>query len=156
MRVNEEPNVFIVILTSIDVISQMVMSVTLPSNSVNRYGLTELKLFIFGMGRTYAFIQSDDESSIKAWINASGKEVLGLRMRKASTGSHGSQGSVDRQLQTLFGAVRTTRLALIERLGDSLDFIDVKHPICPWIIKHSQWLLSICVIHTDGVTAYQR
>ena len=65
----------------------MAMAVMVPSNSVNRYGLTELKRFIYETGRTHAIIQCDDEHAIKAVRRVAIQDIRGLTGRLAPTGS---------------------------------------------------------------------
>ena len=48
------------------------------------------------VGRTYATIQTDDESSIKALIRCVIEEIQGLSLRTAPPGSSESQGSIER------------------------------------------------------------
>ena len=112
VSVKERPDVFIVILTAMNVRTQMGLAIAIPSKSVNRYGFIELKRFIFSIGRASSFIQIDDESSIKAWINAMCKEILGFQKGKTPTISNGNQSSIEKQFQSLFGVVKTMRFVL--------------------------------------------
>ena len=125
----------ITIFTAVDIRTSMSMAVVTPSKALNRYAITEFKRFIFESGRTYAIVQTDDESSIKAMIRGSVRELSGSSIRNAPTGSSESQGSVERFHQTLFAQVRVLRLALADRYRLQLQDIDVKHIIFPWMVK---------------------
>ena len=65
MSTEEQPGTAVTIFTGIDVRAQFAMAVMVPSQSINRYGLTELKRFIYEKGRTQAVLQCDDENAIK-------------------------------------------------------------------------------------------
>ena len=99
MSTKEQPGSAVAIFTGIDVRTQIAMA-------VNRYGLTELKRFIYETGRTQAILQCDDENAIKAVRRAAIQDIGGLTGRLAPTGSSQSQGSVERWHQTLFSQVR--------------------------------------------------
>ena len=132
------------------------MGAVVPSKGVNRYGLTELKRFIYETGRTQAILQCDAENSIKANVRAVLKELGGLTFRVAPVGSSQSQGSVERWHRHLFSQVRVLRLALAKHLQIEIKDIQVHHPIVPWIVKHASWLLNRYLVHDDGLTSYQR
>ena len=66
LSTKEEPGMAVTVVTSINVRPQMAMVVVVPSTSVHRYGLTELKRFIYETGRTQASLKCDDESSVKS------------------------------------------------------------------------------------------
>ena len=134
----------------------MTLAVVTPSKSLNRYAITELRRFIFEVGRSYATLQSDDENAIKAFVRAALKEVAGLSSRVAPTGSSESQGAIERFHQTLFGQIRVLKIALMARYEiPSVDF-HIDHFAYPWLVKHSNWLLNRHLIHDDGKTAVER
>ena len=83
MSTKEQPGSAVTIFTGVDVIAQMAMAVMVPLTSVNRYGRTELKRFIYETGRTQAILQRDDENSIKAIRRATIKDIEGLTGRLA-------------------------------------------------------------------------
>ena len=94
MSTMEQPGSVVTICAGIDVRTQMAMAVVAPLNSVNRYGIGELKRFIDETGRTQAIIQCDEENSINAVKTAAIELIGGLTGRLAPTGSSQSQGSV--------------------------------------------------------------
>ena len=116
MSTKEQLGAAVTIFTGVDVRTQMAMAVLAPSNAVNRYGLTELKRFIYEPGRTQAILQCDDESSIKAIRRVALKDIEGLTGRLAPTLSSQSQGSIERWDHTLFSQIRALRLALVNIL----------------------------------------
>ena len=79
----------------------------------DRYGLPELKRFIFDTGHTAVYLQTNREPS---WVGVSRKETPGLRRRGAPAGSSASRGSIERHLQALLAHARKLRLSLASRL----------------------------------------
>ena len=51
------------------------------------------------------------------------------------------------------GQVRAIKLQLENNYGIKLNS---KHPIMPWLVKHSAYLLNRYSIHPDGNTSYYR
>ena len=78
MSTKEQPGTAVTIFTGFYVRTQVAMAVMVPSKSVNRYGLTELKRFIYETGRTQAILQCDDEHATKARWRAALKYIGGL------------------------------------------------------------------------------
>ena len=79
------------ILTLIDVRSQLATAIIVPQKGMNHYAVTEAKRFLYEVGRTNAILQTDDESSIKAIAKELARQVSGLTVRTAHTGSKESQ-----------------------------------------------------------------
>ena len=70
------------------------MAIIVPSKSVNKYRLTELKRFIYETIQNQAILQCDDENTIKAVRRAAIQDIGGLTGSLAPTGSSQSQGPV--------------------------------------------------------------
>ena len=47
-------------------------------------------------------------------------------------------------------------MAFASKIGESTNYFNVKHPVFPWMVKHSQWTLNRFLIHSDGLTSFQR
>ena len=101
------------------------------------------------MGRTNAILQTDDETSIKALTKELARQISGLTVRVAPTGSKESQGSVERYHQTLHAQIRTLRLALAANYHTNLVEIQSSHPILTWATRHAAWLLNRYLIHDE-------
>ena len=87
MSTEEQPGNAVAIFTGIGVRTQMAMAVIVPSKPVSRYGLTELKRFIYETGRTQAILQCDHANTIKAVRRVVVQDIGGLTGRLAPTGS---------------------------------------------------------------------
>ena len=131
----------------------MASASALPSKESSRYAITELKRFVYEVGRTYGNLQCDQENSIIAIIKAVIREVGGLKFRLATKGSSQTQGSVERFHETLDGQGRALRIHVEMAYGVSITSRD---PITSWIVRHAAWLLNRYLLHDDGLTSYQR
>ena len=60
----------VILLTAVDIRTQLSMAVVVPSKSIkmSRYAVVELQRFIFETGRTQGIIQCDDEQAIKSVV----------------------------------------------------------------------------------------
>ena len=65
----------------------------------------------------------------------------------------GSNGVVERAVQTVEQYVRTLNSQLDERYGAR---IDTMHPILPWLFDYSMHVLNRMEVSKDGKTAYER
>ena len=72
------------------------MATVVTSKGANLHAVTELKRFILETGRSFAYLQSDQEPSIKAVLQAVVKQLPGLNLREAPAHSSASQGSTER------------------------------------------------------------
>ena len=82
-------------LTTVDIRTQMAMTLVVPSKSIkiSRYAVVELTRFILETSRTQAIIQCDDEQTIKAIVKDVITDLGGLTVRTAPVKSSQSQGS---------------------------------------------------------------
>ena len=128
MSTKEQLGTSVTILTGIDFRTQVAIAASVPSKSMNRYGLTTLKRFIYEPGRTHSILQCEDESLTAEVRRVAIKDIGGLTGRLAPTGSSQSPGSVERWHQTLCNQVRAVRLAPVNRLHLHLADLLVIHP----------------------------
>ena len=140
-------------MTAIDIITGLSTASVVTSKGANLHAVTELKRFILETGRSFAFLQSDQEPSIKAVLQAVIKQLPGLTLRGAPTHSSATQGSVERYHQTLFSQIRTLELQIETEYKIQMKLDNV---LLPWMVRHSAWLLNRFLIHSDGLTSYQR
>ena len=106
------------------------------------------KSFLYEVGRTNAILQTDDETSIKALTKELARQISGLTVRVAPTGSKESQGSVERYHQTLHAQIRTLRLALAANYNLDIVELQSSHPIITWATRRAAWLLNRYLIHS--------
>ena len=103
----------VVILTAVDTLTGMCVAIKLPSKKVSDYATAEIRAFLMDCGRTTEVIlQTDQEPAILALVRKIASGLLNAEVRQSPTHSSGSQGAVERFHQTLFGHVRTLRIAL--------------------------------------------
>ena len=115
MSTQEQPDSAVTIFTGINVRTQMATAIVAPSKSINKYGLTELKRFIYETSRTQAICQCDAENAIKTVRRAAIQDAGGLTIRLALTTALQRQGSIE-IWQTLVSQARALRRALVNRL----------------------------------------
>ena len=72
---------------------------------------------------------------------------------KSPVASSGSNGFIERGIQDVEGQVRTLKLALQSRIGET---ISSDHNIVPWIAEYAALLLNRSQVGKDGETAYER
>ena len=140
----------VTVMTAIDIITGLATASVVTSKGANLHAVTELKRFILETGRSFAFLQSDQEPSIKAVLQAVIKQLPGLTLRGAPTHSSASQGSVERYHQTLFSQIRTIKLQIETEYKIQMKLDSV---LLPWMVRHSAWLLNGFLIHSDGLTS---
>ena len=113
----------------------------------------ELRPFVYETGRTYGIIQTDQEPAILDLARALLKEIPGLSMRASLAYHSQSLGTAERYHQTLHAQARTLRLRVNDRYNTVLLST---HPVFPWVIRHASRLLNRYLVHSDGLTNYQR
>ena len=70
-----------------------------------------------------------------------------------AVGDSQANGSIENGVKTVFGQIRTMRLALGQHLGCRLP---LDHPIMSWMTEYAARLLSLFNVGHDGRTAYER
>ena len=73
-------------------------------------------------------------------------------MRSSPIYSSQSQGTVERFHSTLYSQVRALRM----HASDKYKLTTIPHTLFPWLLRHANWLLNRYLIHSDGLTSYQR
>ena len=141
------------LLTAVDIVTGVGMSVVVPSKGSDNYAVAEWKKFIYECGRTFGISQYDQEKSLKALCTRVCAELGGLSIRGAPVGHSQVQGSVGQLQRTFYGQLR----ALLYQIESNVH-IEITSDSCiyPWCIKHAQWLINRFLIHSDGRTSYCR
>ena len=108
-----------------------------------------------GVDKMDVILKSDGEPAIKAVID----DVAALRptaktiREEAPRASSGSNGIVERAIQSVTHQVKVLKLWLEEKWG---QVIPDEHPVVPWVVEYVAVLLNRCEISRDGHTAYRR
>ena len=91
-------------------------------------------------------LQSDQEDCLIALTKAVANTMGKITTRTSPAYSSQSQGGVERAHRTLFGQIR-------QMLQSYNRTITMKHPIMPWIVRHSAYIVNRYAIHANGFTS---
>ena len=141
------------VLTAVDIQTGFGSAVVTPSKGRDQHCITELKRFVFEIGRTYGIIQYDPESSLKALVSETLTELGGMSMRATPRNWKQAHGFVGKSQQNFYGQARAIRPQLQERYNVQ---ISVQHAVYPWIVKDPQFTLNRFLTHSYGNTSYFR
>ena len=146
------------ILVGVERSTGMKMSTSVPTKGASgRFMVDKAIEFIeeCGNGKNDSIIvKSDQEEAIKYFTKdlrevREGKTIL----EESPVQSHGSNGGVERGVQSVEGQVRTMKLGLEERLG--MD-IDAEERIVHFLPEYASYLLNRLEVGKDGKTSYER
>ena len=124
-----------------------------------QYHVNCIQSFLMECGRVQAvlnstILQSDQEDHLIALLQTAASKMGGnITVRQSPTYSSQAQGSVERFHRTLMGQIRTLRAQLQQNYDRT---ITSKHPIVPWMVRHTAYLLNRYATHADGNTSYFR
>ena len=142
------------VLTAVDVTTQLCMAVLVPDKpSMMNYMINHLQAFIFECGRTQGILQSDNEDTLNALLQATAAKVGSMTVRHSPSYSSNSQGSVERLHRTLLGQIRVVKAQVESNYSMTMS---TKHCLLPWIVRHAAWTVNRYVIHSDGYTSFER
>ena len=148
------------ILTGIDVETGMVMATMVGDKQQDfQYHVNCIQSFLMECGRVQAILnstilQSDQEDHLIALLQTVASKMGGnITVRQSPTYTSQAQGSVERFHRTLMGQIRTLRAQLQQNYDRT---ITSKHPIVPWQVRHTAYLLNRYATHADGNTSYFR
>ena len=148
----------LVVLAVVERYSRMKKMAVVPSKgSMGEYA-TKMVLSLIeecGDKDSTVILKSDQEPAIKFLIddvrvNRTGAKTI---VEEAPRGSKGSNGIIERAVQSMEQQVRTMKSALDDRMNVR---IDVRHPVLPWMCEYAGYLLNRLEISADGKTAYER
>ena len=130
------------------------MAVLVPDKpSMMDYMINNLQAFIFECGRTHGILQSDNEDTLNALLQATASKVGSMTVRHSPSYSSNSQGSVERLHRTLLGQIRVVKAQVESNYSMTMS---TKHCLLPWIVRHAAWTVNRYVIHSDGYTSFER
>ena len=131
----------------------MSVATVVTQKGATRHAVYELRQFLYQAGRAYGVLQTDQEPAVLDLARALLKEIPGLSMRASPTYNSQSLGAAERYHQSLHAQARTLRLHVHNKYGTVLLST---HAVFPWLIRRASWLLSRYLVHSDGLTSYQR
>ena len=142
------------VLTAVDVTTQLCMAVLVPDKaSMMDYMVNSLQAFIFECGRTQGILQSDNEDTLNALLQATAAKVGTMSVRHSPSYSSNSQGSVERLHRTLLGQIRVVKAQVESNYSMTMS---IKYCLLPSIVRHAAWTVNRYVIHSDGYTSFER
>ena len=134
------------VLTAVDVTTQLCMAVLVPDKpSMMDYMINNLQAFIFECGRTHGILQSDNEDTLNALLQATASKVRSMTVRHSPSYSSNSQGSVERLHRTLLGQIRVVKAQVESNYSMTMS---TKHCLVPWIVRHAAWTVNRYVTQT--------
>ena len=100
-------------------------------------------------------VKSDQQPAIQFLVDDVCMSRTGAKtiVEQAPKGSKGSNGVVERAVQSTEQYLRTKKLALDERISFR---IDAKHKILTWLCEYAGYLMNRLEVSVDGKTAYER
>ena len=118
------------------------------------YAVKQLQQFLVECGRTtHVILQSDQEDYLIALTKAVANTMGNITTRTSPAYSSQSQGGVERAHGTLFGQIGTLRAQMFQSYNRT---ITMKHPIMPWIVRHSAYIVNRYAIHANGFTSFYK
>ena len=142
------------ILTGIDVETGMAMATVVSDKQQDfQYHVQCIQSFLMECGRVQAvlnstILQSDQEEHLVALLRTTAAKMGGnITVRQSPTYTSQAQGTVERFHRTLMGQVRTLRAQLQSNYDRT---ITSKHPIVPWLVRHTAFLINRYLTHSDG------
>ena len=113
-----------------------------------------LAAFARYVGHPKVIIQGDSEHALMAVIRDACALLTAATPRTSLVNSKGSDGAMERAVQSVDGMARTLRLDLLGRTNIA---VGSDLPITSWMVRHVAWLLSrFQTGSADGKTAYAR
>ena len=142
------------VLTAVDIQSGMIMAIQLTDKRMLfDYAVTQLHHFLIELGRTtHTILQSDQEDFLTALTTAVANRNGNITTRNSGAYRSQSQGGVERRARgTLFAQVRTLNAQIRQNYNRG---ISMKHPLMPWIVRHSAHIMNRYAAHSNGCTSY--
>ena len=146
------------ILVVIEKETKMKKAVVVPSKgSTGRYAAKMVLELIAECGDKDRpiLLKSDQEPAILYLIDDVSTSRTGAKTlaEQAPKRSKGSNGVVERAVQSVEVFLRTLKSALDERMGVK---INTKHPVLTWMCEYASYMMNRLEVSADGRTAYER
>ena len=154
----DEGEEMLTILVAVERYSKMKRAMVVPKKgSTGSYVANSVVEMIHECGDKdrEVIIKTDQEPAIRLLVDDVCMRRTGARTvrEEAPKGSKGSNGVVERAVQTVEQYLRTSKSSLDERMGVR---IDVRHPILTWMCEYVTYLTNRLEVSSDGRTAYER
>ena len=114
------------------------------------YAVTQLQLIECGR-TTHTTLQSDQEVFLTALTTAVANKNGNITTRNSGAYSSQSQGRVERAHRTLLAQIRTLKAQIRQNYNRDSS---IKHPLMPWIVRHSGCIMNRYAVHSNGCTSY--
>jgi hypothetical protein len=146
------------VLVVIEKYSKMKKAVVVPSKGSTGSYAAKMVLELMaecGDADRDVILKTDQEAAIKFLVDDVCMNRTGARTIKelVPKGSKGSNGVVERAVQSVEQVLRTMKSALDERMGVK---IDIKHPINTWLCEFAGYMMNRMEVASDGKTPYER
>ena len=146
------------ILVALERYSRMKKAVVVPcKGSTGMYAARMVMELISECGdeNQDVILKTDQEPAIKFLVDDICTARTGARTicEMAPKGSKGSNGVVERAVQSVEQFIRTMKSALDERMNIKIDTL---HPVLTWMCDYAGLLMNRMEVSTDGKTAYER
>ena len=146
------------ILVAVEKSTKMKKAVVVPSKgSTGRYAARMVLELIAECGDkdNNIILKSDQEPAILYLIDDVSTSRTGAKtlVEQAPKRSKGSNGVVERAVQSLEVFLRTLKSALDDRMSVK---IDTRHPVLTWLCEYASFLMNRLEVSSDGRTAYER
>ena len=148
----------LVVLAGREKITGMYFAAAVPTKgSIGRFAVDKAVDYIRELGDQEGriLVKTDQEPAIKTWVN----DLIAARpegrtiAEESPVKSSGSNGRVERAVQTLEGQIRILLLSLEGHLGRA---VDAKEPIVTYMPEYAAYLLNRLEVGKDGKTPYER
>ena len=146
------------ILVVVEKETKMKKAVVVPSKgSTGRYAAKMVLELIAECGDRDCpiLLKSDQEPAILYLLDDVSMSRTGAKtlIEQAPKRSKGSNGVVERAVQSVEQVLRTLKSALDERMGVR---IDTKHPVLTWMCEYASYMMNRLEVSSDGRTPYER
>ena len=154
----DEKGVRVTVLVGRERVTGMTMASVVPTKGTSgQFAVMKVLEFIRECGAEEAdiILKTDQEPAIDALM----KDVVKTRgekitmLEKSPVGSSGSNGVVERGVQSVEGVIRTLLSALEERIGIR---IRIEERIVVFVAAYAAYLINRLEVGKDGKTAYER
>ena len=138
--------------------TRMVMATVVPAKgTMGSFAAKRLVSFMAELGLTASdvIVKGDQEPAIAALIEDVARHRAGARTipEHSPVGSSGSNGLIERAIQSVEAQVRTMKAAFENRIRVK---IEDQHPVLTWLTEYAAFLLNRFEVGRDGKTAYER
>ena len=106
-----------------------------------------------GFDQSAVIIKGDQEAAISSLLRNIKQRLPAAIEERSPIGEKGSNGDVERGIQSIEDITRTLKLALEEKLHTK---IPVTHPLITWLVPHAAFLYTRLHVAVDGRTGYER